>query len=88
VHPDHPGHGTAVAGAVLSIAPDARIISVKVLNEYNRNPGVTRTRLYYEMFLDVFKDADTVDLIDKNLRNFIPFKPLEGSASTGQGGTQ
>jgi membrane protease subunit HflK len=60
----------------------------QVLNEYNRNPGVTRTRLYYEMFLDVFKDAESVDLIDKNLRNFIPFKPLEGSAPSGQGGTQ
>ena len=60
----------------------------QVLTEYNRNPGVTRTRLYYEMFLDVFKDAENVDLIDKNLRNFIPFKPLAESAPSGQGGTQ
>ena len=60
----------------------------QVLNEYTRNPGVTRTRLYYEMFLDVFADAESVDLIDKNLRNFIPFKPLDGSAPAGsQGGT-
>jgi len=57
----------------------------RVLDEYNRNPGVTRTRLYYEMFEEVFKDAENVDLIDKNLQNFIPFKAL-GSAPSG--GTQ
>lgn len=57
----------------------------RVLDEYNRNPGVTRTRLYYEMFEEVFKDAENVDLIDKNLGNFIPFKAL-GSAPSG--GTQ
>ncbi|MBU2487849.1 MAG: S8 family serine peptidase [Proteobacteria bacterium] len=33
--PDSYGHGTAVAGIISSIAPDARIINVKVLNEYN-----------------------------------------------------
>lgn len=54
----------------------------RVLDEYNRNPGVTRTRLYYEMFEEVFKDAENVDLIDKNLRNFIPFKAL-GQPATG-----
>ena len=58
----------------------------QVLTEYNRNPGVTRTRLYYEMFLEAFKDAENVDLIDKNLRNFIPFKPLTESVQGGQGG--
>jgi membrane protease subunit HflK len=55
----------------------------RVLNEYNRSPGVTRTRLYYEMFEEVFKDAEDVDLIDKNLRNFIPFKSLEASPEGG-----
>jgi membrane protease subunit HflK len=49
---------------------------LKVLEEYNRSPGVTRTRLYYEMFEAVFVDAEDVDLIDKSLRNFIPFKSL------------
>jgi membrane protease subunit HflK len=57
----------------------------RVLTEYNRSPGVTRTRLYYEMFEEVFKDAENVDLIDKNLQNFIPFKALQ---STPSGGTQ
>ena len=30
----------------------------RVLDEYNRNPGVTRTRLYYEMYENVFGDAE------------------------------
>lgn len=58
---------------------------LKVLQEYSRNPGVTRTRLYFEMFEDVFEQTEDTDLIDKNLKNFIPFKPL---ANQGQGGTQ
>ena len=63
---------------------------LKVLDEYNRNPEVTRTRLYYEMFEEVFKGAEGTDLIDKNLRNFIPFKPLAGGAKpeATPGGTQ
>ena len=32
---DSYGHGTAVAGIITNIAPDARIVNVKVLNEYN-----------------------------------------------------
>ncbi len=67
----------------------------QVLREYRRSPNVTRTRLYYEMYDDVFKNADNTDLVDKNLRNFIPFKPLSGAtpqpsvtASGSQGGSQ
>jgi membrane protease subunit HflK len=61
----------------------------RVLDEYSRNPGVTRTRLYYEMFEEVFKDQRGVELIDKNLKNFIPFKSLGGSpAATQPGGAQ
>jgi membrane protease subunit HflK len=56
---------------------------VSVLREYERNPGVTRTRLYYETFGEIFKDAENVDLIDKNLQNFIPFKSLQGPAPEG-----
>ena len=32
---------------------------------------------------EVFKDAQNVDLIDKNLRNFVPFKALESVPSGG-----
>jgi membrane protease subunit HflK len=52
----------------------ARFISV--YDEYRRAPAVTRSRLYYEMFEDVFRDADGTDLIDRNLDNFIPLKNL------------
>jgi subtilisin len=33
------GHGTAVAGIITGIAPDARVIDVKVLNEFNSCTG-------------------------------------------------
>ncbi len=49
---------------------------VNVLAEYQLNREVTRARLYYEMFEDVFKGDEGTDLIDKNLKNFIPFKAL------------
>lgn len=47
-----------------------------VLSEYRKNPRVTRLRLYYEMYEQVFKNVESVDLIDKELSNFIPFKSL------------
>lgn len=56
----------------------ARFLSV--LSEYRKNPQVTRTRLYYEMFEEVFKEKEGTDLVDKNLTNFIPFKQLSSGA--------
>ncbi len=56
-----------------------------VYAEYRRNPEVTRSRLYFEMFEDVFMNADGTDLIDRNLDNFIPLKNL---VPTFQGATQ
>ena len=56
-----------------------------VHEEYRRNPEVTRSRLYFEMFEDVFVNADGTDLIDRNLDNFIPLKNL---VPTFQGATQ
>ncbi len=55
-----------------------------VLAEYRRAPNTTRTRLYYEMIEDIFKNEKNVELIDKNLRNFLPLKNLTGD----QGGTR
>lgn len=48
-----------------------------VLGEYKKSPRVTRMRLYYEMFEKVFKKAGDTDLIDKNLKNFVPFKSIQ-----------
>ena len=59
-----------------------------VLTEYRKSPEVTRTRLYYEMFEDVFSEAEGTDLIDRNLKNFVPFKSLDGQALGGGGGAQ
>ena len=47
-----------------------------VYSEYRKNPNVTRMRLYYEMFEDLFKNIGKTELIDKKLKNFIPFKSL------------
>lgn len=56
-----------------------------VLAEYKKNPSVTRMRLYYEMFESVFHDVNETDLIDKQLKNFVPFKSLNKEK---QGGNQ
>ena len=58
---------------------------VAVYEQYQQNKEVTRARLYYEMFEDVFKDETNVDLIDRNLENFLPLKSL---SADGQGGIQ
>lgn len=55
-----------------------------VLAEYRRAPYTTRTRLYYEMIEDIFKSEKNVELIDKNLKNFLPLKNL----TEGQGGSR
>ena len=43
-----------------------------VLNEYIRAPSITQSRLYYEMFEEVFKENPNVQLVDRNLENLIP----------------
>jgi membrane protease subunit HflK len=49
-----------------------------VYNEYRRSPEVTRQRLYYEMIEEVFKDEKGMNIIDRNLRNFLPMLNLQG----------
>jgi membrane protease subunit HflK len=55
----------------------ARFISV--LDEYRKAPDVTRKRLYFEMVDQVFADSRGVELIDKELSNFMPLKILDTS---------
>ncbi|HTP59414.1 MAG TPA: FtsH protease activity modulator HflK [Spirochaetia bacterium] len=50
-----------------------------VLGEYRKAPDIVRTRLYYEMYDSVFSGAEGTDLIDKNLKNFLPLKSMGGS---------
>jgi membrane protease subunit HflK len=62
-----------------------------VLGEYQQAPEVVRTRLYYEMYDEVFSSAGTsTDLVDKNLKNFLPLKNLgvAGAVSGAAGGGQ
>jgi membrane protease subunit HflK len=59
----------------------------EVLARYRLDPRTTRTRLYYEMIEDVFEDETSVELIDRNLRNFIPLLNL-GEQQDATGGTQ
>jgi membrane protease subunit HflK len=54
-----------------------------VFGEYKKNPKITRIRLYYEMFEDLFKSAEGTELIDKQLKNFIPFKSLTNEKKGG-----
>ncbi|MDC7227829.1 MAG: FtsH protease activity modulator HflK [Spirochaetales bacterium] len=49
-----------------------------VLEEYQKNKEVTRSRLYIEMIEDVFSQQEGTDVIDKNLDNFLPLKSLQG----------
>ena len=57
-----------------------------VLAEYRRSPQVTRTRLYYEMWEQVFSSAaENTDLIDRGLDNFLPLKNLGSAAPLGGG---
>ncbi|HCC36413.1 MAG TPA: FtsH protease activity modulator HflK [Treponema sp.] len=70
-----------------------------VYEEYRRSPEVTRQRLYYEMIEEVFKDEQGMNVIDRNLRNFLPMMNVGGAggqpggagaagSSLGQGGSR
>jgi membrane protease subunit HflK len=63
-----------------------------VFGEYRQAPDVVRTRLYYEMYDQVFGTASGTDLIDKNLKNFLPLKSVGGTpapaAPSAPGATQ
>ncbi len=54
-----------------------------VLAEYNRNPTITRQRIYYETLETILnsKDGKKAQFIDKSFKNFIPFLPLPNSAT-------
>ncbi len=56
---------------------------VDVLGQYQLDPGTTRTRLYFEMVEAVFANEEQVDLIDRNLQNFLPLMALGGDTTLG-----
>jgi membrane protease subunit HflK len=51
-----------------------------VYDEYRRAPAVTRQRLYLEMMDSVFAESQKSTIIDKNVKNVIPLKNLNGGA--------
>jgi membrane protease subunit HflK len=56
---------------------------VSVYDEYRKAPDVTRDRLYYEMMEQVFSNETGIELIDRELSNFIPLLNL-GTQAGGQ----
>ncbi len=51
-----------------------------VLLEYQRSPEITRTRLYYETIEELFEKDSNIELIDRNLENFLPIRNLATGA--------
>lgn len=54
-----------------------------VLAEYKKNEEVTRSRIYYEMMEEVLSNSANIELIDKNLDNFLPLKNLDSNTTGG-----
>lgn len=62
----------------------ARYLAVQ--DEYKKNPKLVRMRLYYETMETIFKNIANIDIIDKNMTNFVPFKSLSAAnAARGRG---
>jgi membrane protease subunit HflK len=53
-----------------------------VLGQYQKNPRVIRQRLYYEIFEKILGNKESIELIDKRLKNFLPFKSVGAPNST------
>jgi membrane protease subunit HflK len=57
----------------------------EVLAQYRLDPRTTRTRLYFEMVEDVFQGEENVQLIDRNLQNFLPLLNINNQQATAGG---
>jgi len=66
--------GYAIERVNLAKGDVAKFISIYA--EYKKNPEITRKRMYYEMMEELSKTSSDIELIDKDLTNFIPFKSL------------
>lgn len=47
-----------------------------VYAEYIKEPDITRRRLYLETLDKIFEESENITIIDKGLKNFLPFKSL------------
>lgn len=77
---------TGYAAARVNIARGDVARFNAVLKEYLKAPDVTRARLYIEMYEEVFLEGGNTELIDRNLKNFIPFKTLGSVPAAQEGG--
>lgn len=57
-----------------------------VLGQYQKNPRVIRQRLYYEIYEKILANKENLELIDKRLKNFLPFKSLGIPQADKEGG--
>ncbi|MBB6043042.1 FtsH protease activity modulator HflK [Borreliella yangtzensis] len=48
-----------------------------ILDAYLKNPDITKERLYNEAMKEILENKDNIELIDKNLKNFLPFKEVK-----------
>ena len=48
-----------------------------VYDEYVKSPVITKRRLYLETIGDIFEDSEKLTIVDKNLKNFLPFKDIK-----------
>ncbi|AWG42594.1 FtsH protease activity modulator HflK [Candidatus Borreliella tachyglossi] len=48
-----------------------------ILNAYIKNPEITRERIYNEAMKEILESKDNIEIIDKNLKNFLPFKEVK-----------
>ncbi|WP_024654061.1 FtsH protease activity modulator HflK [Borrelia persica] len=48
-----------------------------ILNAYTQDPEITRERIYHEAMKEILENKDNIEIIDKNLNNFLPFKEVK-----------
>ncbi|AJA90034.1 membrane protease HflK [Borreliella chilensis] len=48
-----------------------------ILDAYTKNPDITKERLYNETMREILENKDNIEIIDKNLKNFLPFKEVK-----------
>ncbi|WKC57778.1 FtsH protease activity modulator HflK [Borrelia sp. P9F1] len=48
-----------------------------ILNAYIKDPEITRERLYNETMKEILENKDNIEIIDKNFKNFLPFKEIK-----------
>ncbi|UER67398.1 FtsH protease activity modulator HflK [Borrelia sp. BU AG58] len=55
---------------------DTKIFNA-ILDAYIKDPEITRERLYNETMKEILENKDNIEIIDKNLKNFLPLKEIK-----------